>query len=100
MTDSPDEDMFELHLPKYYTDHFTLPAPSSTVRFWSKHSAARVFKNKTTHLACFPLQASLGINDSRYLCLCYCHRRNNGFYRDKEDFRFENDDDTTDVSTI
>jgi hypothetical protein len=46
--DSPDEDMFELHLPKYYTDHFTLPAPSSTVRFRSKHSAARVFENKTT----------------------------------------------------
>jgi hypothetical protein len=46
--DSPDEDMFELHLPKHYTDHFTLPAPSSTVRFRSKYSAARVFENKTT----------------------------------------------------
>jgi hypothetical protein len=38
----------ELFLQKYFTDHFTLPTPSSTVRFRSANTAARVFENKAT----------------------------------------------------
>jgi hypothetical protein len=34
----------------HYKDHFTLPAPSSTVRFRSKRNAARIFENKASQL--------------------------------------------------
>jgi hypothetical protein len=36
----------ELFFQKYFTDHFTLPTPSATVRFRSADTAARVFENK------------------------------------------------------
>ena len=46
----PEDDDVEvqLHVTKLFHDHFTLAAPSSTVRFRSKNDAARVFENKTT----------------------------------------------------
>jgi hypothetical protein len=38
----------QLFLQEYFTDHFSLPTPSSTVRFRSANTAARVFENKAT----------------------------------------------------
>jgi hypothetical protein len=38
----------EVFLAPYFRDHFTLPTPSSTVRFRSAHSAARVFENRAS----------------------------------------------------
>jgi hypothetical protein len=45
----PDEnDGHDLHLARFYKDHFTLAVPSSTVRFRSKQNCARVFENKSS----------------------------------------------------
>jgi hypothetical protein len=38
----------EMYIQKYFRDHFTLPTPSSTIRFRSANSAVRVFENQTT----------------------------------------------------
>jgi hypothetical protein len=38
----------EMYIQKYFSDHFTLPTPSSTIRFRSANSAVRVFENKTS----------------------------------------------------
>jgi hypothetical protein len=38
----------EMYTQKYFRDHFTLPTPSSTIRFRSANSAVRVFENKTS----------------------------------------------------
>jgi hypothetical protein len=46
--EDPGSEETELYLQKYFRDHFTLPAPSTTVRFRSANTAARVFENKGT----------------------------------------------------
>jgi hypothetical protein len=38
----------EMYIEKYFRDHFTLPTPSSTIRFRSANSAVRVFENETS----------------------------------------------------
>eukprot|EP00538_Stauroneis_constricta_P012648 CAMPEP_0119546226 /NCGR_PEP_ID=MMETSP1352-20130426/734_1 /TAXON_ID=265584 /ORGANISM="Stauroneis constricta, Strain CCMP1120" /LENGTH=1119 /DNA_ID=CAMNT_0007590905 /DNA_START=217 /DNA_END=3576 /DNA_ORIENTATION=- len=40
-------DVEPLQVAKNFVDHFTLPVPSSTVRFRSRNAAARVFENKS-----------------------------------------------------